>query len=76
MTLEPMEFDKLPKYKPDYEHVKCGCGGIIAMYDRYHDACVCDVCGKGYKLWEIPYDYLKINDKTGWIFPVIMRRDK
>ena len=76
MTLETLDFEKLPIYKPDYEHVHCGCGGIIWLYDRYHNACLCDVCGRGFKLSDISYDYLKINDKTGWIFPVIMRRGK
>lgn len=68
-----MEFEKLPKYKPSYEHVHCGCGGIMGMYDRYREVCICDTCGKECKLSEIPYDYLEINDKTGWIFPVQLR---
>lgn len=74
MALEPIEFEKLSKYKPDYEFLRCGCGGIIGMYNRFLEACICDKCGKEFKLHEVPYDYLKINDKTGWIFPVIMRR--
>lgn len=76
MSFEPIEFEKLPSYKPDYEYVKCGCGGIIAMYNRSLEVCICEKCGKEFKLYKLPYDYLKINDKTGWIFPVTMRRDK
>lgn len=68
MTLKPIEFEKLPPYKPDYEHVKCECGGIIGAYDR--ENFTCEKCGKEFKLYQLDYDYLKINDKTGWIFPV------
>lgn len=72
-AIEPIEFEKVPRYKPDYKHVKCNCGGIIGIYDRYWEACICDTCGKEYRLSKISYDYLEINDKTGWIFPVKLR---
>lgn len=66
----------------NYETLKCdNCGGTIGIYDlltryrlgvdRYSCNPICDRCGKEFKLYELSYDYLELNDKTGWIFPVI-----
>ena len=52
----------------NYEHLKCFCGGTIAMFNRVNF--VCDVCGTEFSLCKLDYDVLKINDKTGWIFPM------
>ena len=57
-------------YTPNYEHIKCDqCGGIIGEYDRERFSC--DRCGKEFKLYELNYHRLLINDKTGWVFPVV-----
>ena len=54
----------------DYNHVICdNCGGIIGMFDR--NTFTCDRCGKEFELYRLAYDRLAINDKTGWIFPVL-----
>lgn len=58
---------------PDYEHIYCNCGGIIGAWDREHF--VCERCSRPFDLYSLAYDYLKINDKTGWIFPVRYRKD-
>lgn len=50
------------------EHLKCSCGGTIAMFNRKDF--VCDMCGTEFPLHKCDYDVLKINDKTGWIFPM------
>lgn len=73
-------------YVPDYETLKCDdCGGTIGIYDRltcyylgveYSSSNpICDRCGKEFKLYGLPYDYLYANDKTSWIFPVVKRKD-
>ena len=54
--------------KIDYNHMYCDCGGIIGMYDR--EIFTCSSCGKQFKLYQLDYSELKINDKTGWIFPI------
>lgn len=67
---------------PNYETLKCdNCGGTIGIYDRLTchnlgveysvDIPICDHCGKNFKLYKLEYDYLYVNDKTGWIFPII-----
>lgn len=69
---------------PNYETLKCdNCGGTIGIYDRLTchnlgveysvDIPVCDRCGKKFKLYQLRYHYLYVNDKTGWIFPVIYK---
>ena len=52
----------------DFDFLRCACGGIIGMYDR--NSFSCDACGRPVKLHEGDYSELKINDKTGWVFPV------
>jgi hypothetical protein len=69
MSCAPVNFTKLPRYYPDYEHVKCTCGGVIGSYDR-GNTFTCDRCGEVYDLYKLDYDNLRINDVTGWIFPI------
>ncbi len=53
----------------DYKHVLCKCGGIIGMWDS-RKGFVCEKCGKDYSLWKLDFDWLALNDKTGWQFPM------
>lgn len=55
-------------YEVYLKHLFCGCGGIIGMYDR--ENFVCEKCGNIYLSYQLDYDYLITNDKTGWLFPV------
>lgn len=71
---EPLKIESLARYYPKYEHVRCECGGIIGAYDR--ENFTCEQCGERYSVYQLNYDYIFINGKTGWMFPVIMRRDK
>lgn len=52
-----------------YEHIKCRCGGIIGMYNRKDFTC--EKCNTEYKLHKLNYDICFINDKTGWVFPMM-----
>lgn len=52
----------------DYQLLHCECGGTIGMYDRQTFSCEC--CGQAFDLYRLDYDTIKINDKTGWMFPV------
>lgn len=57
-----------------YTHTKCECGGIVGMKDGNHFKC--DSCGKNYDVLDVDsYDHFEINDKTGWIFPVVRREE-
>lgn len=57
----------------NYTHVKCNnCCGIIGMFDR--NTFTCDQCGKEFELYRIDYDRLEINNKTGWIFPMLYKK--
>lgn len=55
----------------DYIFIRCSCGGVIGMYNR--ETFTCGNCGQEFKQYLLNYDDLKINDKTGWIFPVIYK---
>ena len=55
----------------DYAFLRCSCGGTIGMYNR--ETFACEQCGQEFKQYLLNYDGLKINDKTGWIFPVIYK---
>ena len=53
-----------------FQHVKCdNCGGVIGIYDRV--GFVCEKCGKQFDLHRLEYDNVMINDKTGWVFPIL-----
>ena len=57
----------------NYIHVKCDiCCGIIGMFNR--NTFSCDTCRKEFDLHCIDYDRLLINDKTGWMFPVLDKK--
>lgn len=60
----------------EYTHMKCECGGIIGMYDT--GPFTCERCGKVHFIGNQggKWDILLTNDKTGWIFPMIKRKDK
>ena len=66
---------KSPSYVPEYEHLRCDCGGIIQI-GGYHSSYnpICNDCGKLFTLHKLNYDRLLINDKTGWIFPVVDKK--
>lgn len=56
----------------NYTHMRCECGGIVGMYDREHFTC--EKCGKNYDVMNInSYDHFEINDKTGWVFPMVRK---
>ena len=57
-----------------YKHIKCECGGIIGSWDRYKF--VCEKCQKEYNLWDLKFDCILSNDKTGWQFPMKYNGDK
>ena len=52
----------------DFNYLYCTCGGTIGMYDRENFNC--EKCGNTYLLYQLDFDFLLTNDKTGWIFPV------
>ena len=58
----------------EYEYLKCSCGGIIGMRDR--ETFRCGNCDKEFSLYTLNYDYLGINNETGWIFPMKSKKDK
>lgn len=72
MAVEPIEFEKHPKYNPRYEHLKCDCGGIIGAHDR-DDYFTCEKCDKVFKAYQLDYDCLAVNAETGWMFPMNRR---
>lgn len=65
---------RIMKHKPDYDHIKCACGGIIAIYNR--EDFTCNKCGRLFDLSQVHYDRWIINNKTGWIFPVVNRKEE
>jgi hypothetical protein len=56
----------------NYEHVRCKCGGIIGIYNR--EIFTCERCGVDYVLHKLDYDVCWTNNKTGWIFPIKLKR--
>ena len=61
----------------DYTHVQCSsCGGIVKLSTICQYQFVCSKCGKEIPLCSTDYDELKINSKTGWIFPVWYKEEK
>lgn len=57
-----------------YEHVKYECGGVIGMYNRKNFTC--DRCGKSLYPSDVHFDMIMVNDKTGWVFPMIEKEKK
>ena len=61
-------------YKPDYETLHCDyCNGSIGIFER--GVCCCQNCGKEFTLYKLTYDEIRINSKTGWIFPVVSKKE-
>lgn len=58
----------------DYEHLKCECGGTIGNVNR--DTFKCLLCGKEFRIALLQYDWLAINDKTGWMFPMKKKKSQ
>ena len=58
----------------EYAHMKCKCGGIIGMRDK--EKFSCGRCGKIHYIGHTgnEYDELMINDKTGWVFPMVKKK--
>lgn len=55
----------------------CSCGGTL--YDKSsgrdpHFTCM--RCGKTYPKWKLEYDQIGVNPMTGWIFPMIKRKEE
>lgn len=56
----------------NYNHVMCGrCGGIVQLFNDNIFRCV--DCGEEIALRGCEFDILMINDKTGWIFPMLKK---
>lgn len=56
----------------DYKHCRCKCGGIIGQYNKVRGF-TCEKCDKEYQLSELKFDRLILNEKTGWIFPMLKK---
>ncbi len=54
----------------DYKHCRCGCGGIIGRYSKVKGF-TCERCNKEYQLSELNFDWIALNEKTGWLFPML-----
>lgn len=64
----------MKNHKPDYEHIRCKCGGVIGMYNR--NTFNCESCNKEFQQYELDFDRCLINTMTGWIFPVKDRKNE
>lgn len=56
----------------DYKHCRCGCGGIIGQYSKT-SGFICEKCNKEYQLSELKYDWIALDEKTGWLFPILKK---
>lgn len=62
------------EYWKTYSHVVCDkCGGIIGSFDR--SPFICEKCGKEFDIYNIKHDSFMLNNKTGWIFPMVKKGD-
>ena len=59
----------------DYKHCNCGCGGIIGQYSKA-SGFICKKCNKEYQLSELNFDQIALNEKTGWLFPMLKKEGK
>lgn len=61
---------------PYYKHIRCDyCGGTVRLGKSYYFG-VCDNCGKEKSITlGVDYDGLLVNEKTGWTYPVVDRKD-
>lgn len=54
----------------DYSHVMCGkCGGVVQLLSDM--TFQCRECGEEIALCWSDYDILMVNNKTGWMFPML-----
>lgn len=58
-------------YYTYYTHCRCKCGGIIGMKNK-KIGYECERCHKNYNK-SLKYDWLALNSKTNWIFPMIRK---
>lgn len=69
MTLKTFEDGCTPMH--------CSCGGTL--YDKSSGRAphfTCMRCGKTYPKWKLEYDQIGVNPMTGWIFPMIKRKEE
>lgn len=64
----------MKNHKPDYEHVRCKCGGVIGYYNS--TTLTCEKCKEEFNWHELDFDCCLVNIKTGWIFPVKDRKNE
>lgn len=69
MTLKTFEDGRTPMH--------CSCGGML--YDKSggkdpHFTCI--RCEKTYPKWKLEYDQIGVNPMTGWIFPMVKRKEE
>lgn len=62
------------RMETDYKHCSCGCGGIIGQYSKA-SGFSCERCNKEYQLSELNFDWIALNEKTGWLFPMLKKED-
>lgn len=67
----------LKTFEGGYMPMHCSCGG--SLYDKSggrdpHFTCM--RCEKTYPKWELEYDLIGANTTTGWIFPMVKRKEE
>ena len=67
----------LKTFEGGYMSMHCSCGG--SLYDKSggrdtHFTCM--RCGKTYPKWKLKYDRIGANITTGWIFPMVKRKEE
>ena len=67
----------LKTFEDGYTPMHCSCGGTL--YDKSggrdpHFTCM--RCGKTYPKWKLEYDQIGVNPMTGWIFPMVKRKEE
>lgn len=58
-----------------YKHCICKCGGIIGQYSKV-EGFTCKKCDKEYQLSELKFDWIALNEKTGWMFPMQRKKEQ
>lgn len=67
----------LKGFEGGYTPMHCSCGG--SLYDKSggrdpHFTCM--RCEKTYPKWKLEYDQIGVNTMTGWIFPMVKRKEE
>lgn len=67
----------LKTFEGGYMSMHCSCGG--SLYDKsggldQHFTCM--RCEKTYPKWKLEYDHIGVNTTTGWIFPMVKRKEE